>query len=58
MPQKAKFSAFISDGKFELFMEKSLNFIVHFPCEPRKDLYSGPDYNRPRAFMIGCLNNI
>ena len=32
--QKARFSAFRSRGKFKLVMEKSLNFIARFLCEP------------------------
>ena len=32
--KKAGFSAFFSHGKFKLLMEKSLNFIAKFLCEP------------------------
>ena len=34
VPKKAGFSAFLSHGKFKLVMEKSLNFIAQFLCDP------------------------
>ena len=39
MPQKAKFSAFLSHGKFKLIMEKPLDFIVQFFVIPVGDIY-------------------
>ena len=37
MPQKAGFSAFRSQVKLELVMEKSLRFMAQFLCEPCND---------------------
>ena len=37
-PQKAGVSVFVSHGKFELVMEKSLNFIVQNMCESSRSL--------------------
>ena len=39
MPQKAKFSAFLSHRKYKLIMEKPLDFIVQFFVIPVGDIY-------------------